>query len=250
VNNMNNFTIMMVGYNSAPWIRRSIESALGQNYSNFQVVAVDAHTTDGTYEILKEYESDPRFKLMRNEERKYVSENVCIAVDNSPNNTIMCALDFDDWLMRDDVLSILDEVYSNDVWLTYGNYVDYYSDDCIIDHKALSDYPKNVVEGNLFRSDRWRATHIRTFRKSLFQKIDRKDFIDPKTGTWYKMSGDMGYMFPMLEMAGDKHRFVSTLLYCYNKTNPINDDKVSLEEQISCESSIRNSPVYSRLESL
>ena len=247
---MKNFTIMMLGYNSAPWIRRSIESALKQNYKNFQVIAVDANTNDGTYEILKEYESDSRFKLIRNNERKYVSENVCIAVDNAPDDTIMCALDFDDWLLRDDVLSILNDVYNEDIWLTYGNYVDYYSENFIIDHKALSDYPKDIVENNKFRSDRWRATHLRTFKKSLFQKINRKDFIDPLTGTWYKMAGDMGYMFPMLEMAGNRYKFISTIFYSYNKTNPINDDKVSLQEQLKCEQSIRNSPVYSKLESL
>lgn len=247
---MKNFTIMMLGYNSAPWIRKSVESALKQNYKNFQVIAVDAHTNDGTYEILKEYESDPRFTLIRNDERKYVSENVCIAVDNSPDDTIICALDFDDWLIRDDVLSILNDAYNENIWLTYGNYVDYYSDNFIIDHKALSDYPKEVVENNKFRSDKWRSTHLRTFKKSLFQKINRKDFIDPTTGTWYKMAGDMGYMFPMLEMAGQRHKFISTILYTYNKSNPMNDDKVSLDEQLRCEFLIRNSPIYSKIESL
>ena len=91
----NHFTIMMLGYNSAPWIRRCVESALGQKYKNFSVVAVDAETNDGTYDILKEYEKDPAFTLIRNKKRKYVNENICLAVDSMVNsNTIVAILYF------------------------------------------------------------------------------------------------------------------------------------------------------------
>lgn len=240
----------MIGYNSGPWIRRCVESALNQNYDNFQVIAVDAKTTDGTYETLKEYESDPRFTLIRNEPRQYVSQNVCTAVDAARDDTIMCALDFDDWLLRPDVLSILNDVYTDDVWLTYGNYVDYYGENQIVDHRSLSKYPDDVIANNAYRDDRWRATHLRTFRKKLFQHVNRDDFIDPDTNDWYVMAGDMGYMFPMLELAGGRFEFVETPLYCYNKTNPINDDKVSLDEQLRCDKNIRSTKRYTGLSEL
>jgi glycosyltransferase involved in cell wall biosynthesis len=44
----NFFSIVMVGYNSKEWINRAVESVLAQNYKNFEIVAVDALTDDGT----------------------------------------------------------------------------------------------------------------------------------------------------------------------------------------------------------
>jgi len=247
----NHFTIMMLGYNSAPWIRRCVESALGQKYKNFSVVAVDAETNDGTYDILKEYEKDPAFTLIRNKKRKYVNENICLAVDSMVNsNTIVACLDFDDWLIDENVLSTLNDVYDDETWMTYGNYVDYYSDDHIINHGALKKYSDEVVKNNAFKDDNWRASHLRTFRRKLFQKINRESFKNPETNDWYEMAGDMALMLPLLELAGDRFKFIETPLYCYNKNNPLSDDKVSVEKQLRCEKMIRESKRYKRLEDL
>ena len=251
----NHFTIMMLGYNSAPWIRRCVESALQQDYDNFDVIAVDAETNDGTYYILKEYESNPRLTLIRNEKRKYVSENICVAMDAVTNDdTIVCCLDFDDQLMRGDVLQVLNREYDENTWLTYGSYADCYVNDdgscSIYPNDKLERYSDFAIETNNFRHENWQATHLRTFRKKLFDKVDRESFIDPDTGTWYEMAGDMGLMFPLLELAGNRFKCIKDQLYLYNKQNPMSDDRVSLERQVSCENKIRNAKKYQPLEKL
>jgi glycosyltransferase involved in cell wall biosynthesis len=48
--------------NQASTIRETIEGVLRQDYGNFEYRVLDGGSRDGTIEILREYEADPRFK--------------------------------------------------------------------------------------------------------------------------------------------------------------------------------------------
>jgi glycosyltransferase involved in cell wall biosynthesis len=50
-------------YNQAPFIRETVESALGQDYENLELVLSDDGSTDGTGEILREYEAADRERV-------------------------------------------------------------------------------------------------------------------------------------------------------------------------------------------
>jgi glycosyltransferase involved in cell wall biosynthesis len=49
------------------YIAEAIESAIAQDYANFEVVVVEDHGGDGTYELAKTYESE-RVRVVRNEQ--------------------------------------------------------------------------------------------------------------------------------------------------------------------------------------
>ena len=38
-----------------------------------------------------------------------------------------------------------------------------------------SEYPEEVIKNNSFRSDTWRASHLRTFKTSAFKYLDLDD---------------------------------------------------------------------------
>ena len=243
------FTILMMGYNSVEWIDKCVQSALFQDYDNFDVIAIDAMTTDGTYDNLKTYEVYENFKLIRNTKRQYQTENTLTGVKMAKDNSIICTLDFDDWLLDQNVLSRLNEIYCDEVWMTYGSYLDYNGESYYAPREFVS-YPKSVSETNTFREHRWLASHLRTFRKELFFKIDTNDFIDSETGQMYEMSGDLSFMLPMLEMSGERQTVVNDFLYAYNKCNPLSDDKVSLAEQVRQANQIKQRKKYERLVTL
>ena len=247
---MNHYTIVMVGYNSVPWIQKSVESALSQEHPSFDVIAIDADTDDGTYDILKKYEGVDNFTLVRNDIRKHQTENIATGVQLSKPNSIVCTLDFDDWLSSPYVLSHLDTLYKNDdVWMTYGSYIDAF-DDIVTSHRIKDRYDDDVVTTNSFRTAEWKATHLRTFRRELFLKINQEDFIDKDTGNMYTMAGDLSFMLPMLEMSGERFEVSPRPLYMYNRQNPLSDDKVCLADQERQANQIRGRTKYQRLDVL
>ena len=204
---------------------------------------VDANTNDGTFDIIQEYEHLDNFNCIRKTKRCYQTENTRDGVISAKDKTIIVTVDFDDWLPHSDVLNFLNKTYNKDIWLTYGSYLEYhlvredplltnYIKPLLIKYENLfKRYSDNVIKNNTFREDNWRATHLRTFRKELFLHIKEIDFIDPETNEYFQTSGDMSFMFPMIEMCGDRFECIKEPLYVYNKSNILSDFRQVPEEQ-------------------
>lgn len=65
-------SVIMPSLNVGNYIRECIESVLNQSFTDFEVICIDAGSNDGTYEILKEYESkDKRITLYTTDVRSY-----------------------------------------------------------------------------------------------------------------------------------------------------------------------------------
>ena len=87
---------------------------------------------------------------------------------------------------------------------------------------------------------------LRTFRAWLFKNIKREDL--EYNGEFFRVSADIAYMYPMLEMAGFHSYFISNVLYIYNVSTQLNDFKLRLAEQLSITHLIRARPRYERLD--
>lgn len=61
-------TIAMPVYNGMPYLRDAIDDILSQDYRNLEILISDNNSTDGSYELCKEYAIlDSRIKLSRNQ---------------------------------------------------------------------------------------------------------------------------------------------------------------------------------------
>ncbi|MEN6320677.1 MAG: glycosyltransferase family 2 protein [Syntrophaceae bacterium] len=60
-------SVMIPTYNRAHYLIDAIESALTQDYTNFEVIVSDNASTDQTAEVVKKYFSDNRFRYYRND---------------------------------------------------------------------------------------------------------------------------------------------------------------------------------------
>jgi len=61
-------SVLLPVYNGAAHVRTAIESVLAQEYEKFEFVIADNASNDGTTEIINEYLSDNRVRVIRNQE--------------------------------------------------------------------------------------------------------------------------------------------------------------------------------------
>lgn len=245
---INNMKIVIPFYNVENWIKTCIDSIKAQTFKNFKCILIDDISSDNSYEIVKNIiADDSRFVLIRNEEKKLALRNIYegIKLLNPDDEDIIITIDGDDWLSRTDSLEIVNKYYKEktETLLTYGTYVEYPSGN--IPHNVIA-YSEKVVENSEFRNDIWRASHLRTFKYKLWKQIKLEDLKDA-SGNFYKMAWDLAFMFPMLEMAGSRAKYVKEAVYCYNLVNPLNDHKVNHQLQMLLDNEIRNKKTYSRL---
>ena len=208
---------------------------------------IDDMSTDNTRKVIEDYiKNDSRFFLVNNEDKKYALGNIAYALEREEceNNDVVILLDGDDWLASSQTLCRLsDEYVDEECYLTYGSYV-YHP----IGRRGVepSEYPKEVVENNAFRNDKWRASHLRTFRYELWKRLNHDDLKDDH-GDYFKMTYDQAIMLPLLELAGERARYIPEVLHVYNKENPLNIDKNKAQEQYDLAQKIRQKAPYNRL---
>jgi glycosyltransferase involved in cell wall biosynthesis len=239
--------VLSTSYNNQEWCAKSVRSVLSQEYSNFRFIYIDDHSKDGTADIVeslfKRAHQDSRMMLIRNKERIGALANIYWAVHNYiRDEEIVVSLDGDDWFFDNQVLKKINAAYaSGDVWLTHGTMIEYPGSQL----GWSIPIPKEIIEDNAFRQYRC-VSHLRTFYSWLFKKIALKDLQDG--GEFFPMTWDFAIMFPMIEMAGERHAFISDITYVYNTDNQINDNKVNAELQRGLDVVLRNMPPYARLE--
>ncbi len=242
-----NFKVIVPFYNVQDWIDKCIKSLKSQRYRKFQCYLIDDMSTDNSAKIIsKAIDGDPRFTLISNETKQYALGNISKTLDNihCDDSDVIILLDGDDWLASTHSMSILANTYrTSECLMTYGSYV--YNPGGVVGVEP-SEYPLHVIESNAYRQDMWRASHLRSFRYDLWTKIKQEDLQD-ENGEYYKMTYDQAIMLPLLEMAGHKSRFISDILYVYNKENPLNVDKIKAEKQYALAQKIRGMTPYGRL---
>jgi glycosyltransferase involved in cell wall biosynthesis len=244
----NHFTIIIDCCNQESWIRKCLESCLNQQFINFDVILMDALSNDKTFEIAKEYENVySNLKIFQNKVRQPQIANILELTKLAKPETILVSVDGDDWLPNNYILKKLDKVYSsNNIWMTYGTYYEFPDRSVSNIYQA---YPNSIIDSNSFREYRWLASHLRTYRRELFLKINENDFLRDD-GKWLDTAGDLAFMIPMLEMSGRKSRYIKEIMYIYNVADLNRDGNINEKRQIELANYIRNKPKYKILDTL
>lgn len=268
--------IVIPSYNNSEWYDRNLFSAMWQYYSNFRIIYINDCSTDGTGELVAEmarcavhpdsfriisfddgfttdineiaakFEEEVNrqkvfFTLVNNTSRSGALSNLYRATRSCGDDDIVLTLDGDDWLSDNMVLKRLNAVYgSGEIWMTHGTLIEY-------PHMSVTwcePVPPELIERNEVRQFKC-PSHLRTYYAWLFKKIALEDLL--YDGKFFPVTGDMAIMFPILEMAGERHAFIEEPNYVYNMSNPINDHKVQQDLQNEMDRYIRSKKPYPRL---
>jgi glycosyltransferase involved in cell wall biosynthesis len=238
--------VLITSYNNKKWVSKNLTSVFNQLYTNYRTIYIDDASPDETSTLVESLiKKNPsqanRFRLIRNQNRKGGLCNLYEGVWSCRDEEIIVNLDGDDWFASPYVLKTINQAYSTqNIWLTHGTLIEY-------PKKALGwsiPIPPKIIEEHAFRTHRC-PSHLKTFYTWLFKKIRVEDL--KINGEFFPMTWDQAIMFPMLEMAAERHSFLSEILYVYNMSNPINDHKVNATLQRDLEKLIRSKPKYTRL---
>ena len=231
--------ILTTTYNCENYVEKSLLSIMGQRFKDFKCYITDDLSTDNTVDvIIKTISGDDRFILIENKQKMYQPGNYDQVIRglDIPDNEICVEIDGDDWLPNSNVLSFINDVYKDEnVWMTSGSFK--YHDG----RPGFANPPRNFTN---IRKQTFTLSHMRTWKSWLWKKIKEEDLKD-NDGNYWSVAGDLSFMYPMLEMSGEKHfKYISEILYIYNESNPLNDHKVNMPKVSSIVNVIRNKSEY------
>ena len=237
--------VLTTTYNCENFVEKSLLSIMSQRFKDFKCYITDDMSTDNTVDVIKKTISgDDRFILIENKEKMYQPGNYDQVIRglDIPDNEICVEIDGDDWLPNSNVLTFINETYKDEnVWMTSGSFK--YHDG----RPGFANPPRNFTN---VRNQTFTLSHMRTWKSWLWKKINQEDLKDG-SGKYWSVAGDLSFMFPMLEMSGEKHfKYISDVLYIYNESNPLNDHKVNMGKVSSTVNIIRNKPQYNLLENV
>lgn len=235
--------IVTTTYNCEEYIEKCLGSIIGQDFIDFKCYITDDLSTDNTITKIKNMiTDDDRFILITNKNKMYQPGNYDQVIRENNvihDNDVIVEIDGDDWLPDSKTLIRINETYLDEnIWIANGSFR------YVNGSKGFSSKQENF---NDLRRSNFTASHIRTWRAFLWRKIKQEDLKD-ENGNYWKVTGDLSFMFPMLEMAGEeRYKFMPEINYVYNDLNPINDHKVDLTLVNEIAIKIRNKEKYNRL---
>lgn len=242
------FAILITSYNNAEWYKANLSSVFDQDYDNYRVIYVDDASDDGTAELVEKYIAERgqqhRCTLIKNKHRVRALANIYNAVHQCEDDEIVFNFDGDDWLAHNQVFAMINEIYQDpQVWITYGQFKNWPTEQM----GYCKPLPDEVVQKQLYRQKWWAPGQLRTFYAWLFKKIHLKDLLFEGPyfqGQFFPANSDLAIYYPMMEMAGHRHKFISEVIYIRNVQTPLNDFKANKDVQVLGSALIRAKKKY------
>lgn len=90
-------SVIVPAYNRAPYIVDTLGSILSQNYPNIEIIVIDDGSSDGTYEILKQYDDEAKIKLFTHMDRANRGQSASLNLGlKEAKGSLISILDSDD----------------------------------------------------------------------------------------------------------------------------------------------------------
>lgn len=238
--------VVSTGRNCQQFLRDWYDSLTAQTYTNWTCHAVVDPSEDDSFVYLKTLAmiSDKITWHRLNAIRRGCLYNTWQAVQaiEAPES-IVVTLDLDDTLKPNALERVAQEYTQHpECWMTYGSYEVTDGRDAVF----CSKISERVFNSGDHRAGPWKASHLRSFKAWLFQRIEQQSFRFDD-GAWFTRATDRAFMYPMLEMCGSskRARHIPDVLYTYRVYG---QQKPESDVEQSCLRAIMQKPAYQRLE--
>lgn len=243
------FSFIIPMYNNIAWYRQCLDSVASQKGIDLaQGVIIDDASTDGTADAVEQYlAAQPllkNFRLIRNPKRMGIAYNRFHGVHMLPDESVVIALDGDDFLNGVDVLDTLGEVFkSQDIWVAHSTYMLFSS---MKKGSYCKEVPRAVLAEGKIRHYPFCMSHLRSFKAWLFKLIPEHYF--KAKGVWLPSATDLAMMFALTELAGTRIAFIDKPLCIYNDKNSISIFRTARARNLVMEQLVRRMTPLKKLE--
>lgn len=246
---MHRFKVVVPSFNSVDYLAKTLHSIELQTDKNYDVCVIDdGSTIKEQKEIIKNFCERNGWISLFNQKNYGALYGLVHSIPllECQDDDVIVVIDGDDWLAHPDVFKKLRQIYTeNNVYLTWGQCEIYPAGKTPMNY--AQPIPEMVIQQKLYRDIPFVFWHIGTFKYFLWRHIEDRDLRD-LDGEYFKLMKDKATLYPMLEMAGEKIRFINETLYIYNLQNPLNDYANTLpEEHTRVDALIRSRKRYTRL---
>ena len=251
--------VIIPSYNNAPWCEQNIDSACMQQYTNFEVIYVDDASDDGTGDKVDSHIHNKRYnniRVIHNSSNRKALANLYRVIHQCADTDLIVLLDGDDFFADDNVLAYINKTFTQeDIWAAYAQYMNVPVEKAQELKLSIIGYarptPESMFEQRNFRNNKiWVWSGCRIFYAWLFKLIKVEDLllpVEPYKGKFLPTSYDAAIMWPYLETAGRRVKFIEKILLHRNVDTPLNDFKIHRELQRLCGSVLINNPKYDQL---
>lgn len=237
----NRIRVVVPFHNARKFLPACIDSLARQDYDHFKATFIDDASTDGSGDLVPG--DDPRFELIRNEERIGALCNRARFIDSCAPRDIVVYLDGDDRLACDDALRHINDFYNrHDCWMSYGQFMTQHGAiGWARPYASRADLVRDLETGLRF------PIHALTHRAALFHRIAAYDpdydcFKD-SAGEWLFYASDAVIALPLFRLAGwQRVRFNSRVIYLYTDQHASSESVLNRSAQMQAVSTAHLKP--------
>lgn len=243
-------TVIVYAHNTAASIEKNIDSILKQQYDHYRIIYINDASKDNSQKLLDNYlvshQLSNKIQLITYDAPQGKLNAFYNAIHHCQDHEIIVLLDGRDWLVNEWVLSNICHLYhENDILLTYGSCTSFpYGCNIGMRNGAT---PDDIVKKHQFRKV-FPFMPLRSFYAWLFKQIKKEDLVDPGTGDFYEHAAECYIMWPLMEMADTRFKYIPNITYVVNCINPIAKLTEDYYLRMACNAQMgKDLPVYSAL---
>ena len=200
---MNKFVFLITCFNEELGIIKTLKTIYSQSYENWRIIIRNDMSTDNTVNSINNFinnheEISHKITLINNERKYGEVENTLDSLNKINDDEIVCRIDAGDWLVDNDVLHLLNNVYKENPDL-----------DVLWTSHRWGFTPKNISGPMPLGCDvykhPWVSSHMKTFRRSAFYDIPDSNFRDNE-GDYIMIACDQAIFLPLLHKTNLRER--------------------------------------------
>ena len=167
---------------------QTIMSVLSQSYPNIEYIVVDGASTDGTLEVIRQF--DDKIDLWISEPDRGTADAANKAISLARGDMVFW-LSSDDWIDPDFIEFAVKAISSSDADFVFGNMAMYKDEKIVSVHKGEKNYAKSLISGN----PRFNFPSM-VIKRACFQKLGLLD-------TTYRISNDYEWTLRLHLLGGN-----------------------------------------------